>query len=1054
MFTHFNKILLRTPLMSLSSAYNFEKKDNNTLFEDGLYIASPEFYNEYIKNKENLNSQKSENLKLSFAKYWLRSSSRCTPFGTFAGATLIPIQKSSQNKIILNDPTSHNRHIRLDMNYISDFINILLQSELVRKQILFYPNNSIYQIEDKIRYVEYYNENNVRKYQISSVLNSDYLQKMLDLAKAGILLSELAEFLIQTENVTGEEANLFIDDLCTSQILIASIEPTVTGHEPLEQIIEQLKKIVGCKSIIAKLIEIQNLFKVQTIGVDFYRKIEQKLKELSPELIAPKNTIQVDMYLSTKESSIDEDLINSILKEAEDLKLLSFAGSNPDLDNFKKEFYKKYEDTEIPLSLALDSELGISYAGKKQEDAGNGEFIDNLAIILGGKSSARIEQNHLNKLSLAKYEEWNKFNLDFIEINEEDLKEFKNISKKMNFSDSWYLMGSLLSKNNKLDYKNYTFDISSLVAFSGGNLLGRFAFGDEKINDFVNEITIKEEKNDPDSVFAEIAHLPQARVGNILLRPVFRKYEIPYVGLSGIEQNYQITTDDLYVSIKNGEIILWSKKLNKRVHPKLTTAHNFSHNNSLPIYKFLCDLQGQNKAFAGVWDWGSLRNLKHLPRVIYKNLILHKASWKITAKDLDELPKEKKEWHKFFETFQKTNKIPNKVVLKQGDNELLIDFKEQIGLELFIEYVKKNNQIQIEEFLFTNNNCFVRDQNNAPFTNEIIIPFLHVETESKKTQIRKVDIINTDIERTFFPGSEWLYVKIYSGANSIDKILSTTIHTFTEEAISSNLFEHFFFIRYFDESGLHFRIRFYNSDSEKNKNLYFEFMKTLQPHLENGIIDKVLIDTYKRELERYQYSLINDSELLFYYDSKCILNFLNLINGIDAEEYRFLFGLRGIDILLSDFGLNLNEKHQLLKHLQGSFFNEFGGQEILKKQLNDRFRKYRKFIESHMDPTNDILNELDEALAFFKTRSIDNIPIVNNILSKLESLESSKNILMDLLSSYIHMYMNRLFIAKQRRYELVVYHFLERFYHSQIGRLKSKSKKDIMLETIVEVNKL
>src|SRR5690606_24114575 len=131
--------------------------------------------------------------------------------------------------------------------------------------------------------------------------------------------------------------------------------------------------------------------------------------------------------------------------------------------------------------------------------------------------------------------------------------------------------------------------------------------------------------------------------------------------------------------------------------------------NSLPIYKFLCDLQGQNKAFAGVWDWGSLRNLKHLPRVIYKNLILHKASWKITAKDLDELPKEKKEWHKFFETFQKTNKIPNKVVLKQGDNELLIDFKEQIGLELFIEYVKKNNQIQIEEFLFTNNNCFVRD---------------------------------------------------------------------------------------------------------------------------------------------------------------------------------------------------------------------------------------------------------------------------------------------------------------------------------------------------------
>ena len=1044
MFKHLNKILLRTPLQSLSIAYDFEKEEVNQLFEDGLYISSPEFYNEYIKNKEKTNIQKKDKLELSFAKYWLRSSSRCTPFGTFAGSALIPIQKSSeisQNSICLDKVSSYKRHIRLDMNYISDFINMLLQSEVVRKQILFYPNNSIYQIDDKFRYVEYYNENNVRKYQISSVHNTEYLQNILNLSKSGVTIQQLSEFLIDTEDVTKEEAESFVETLCTSQLLIASIEPAVTGLEPLEQIIIQLKQFVDCETTLNKLVELQNLLNIQTTGINFYKEIEHKLKELAPELIAPKNTIQVDMYLSVKESIIEEKLINSILKEAESLKLLSFSSPNPDLENFKTKFLKKYEDKQIPLSLALDSELGIGYAGKTQEDVANGEFIDNLAIVIGNNSST-MNQNHLQRLSLTKYEEWHRLNLDQIEIKEEDLKSFEELSKKNTFSNSWHLMGSLLSKEGKLDQEHFTFDISALSVNSGANLLGRFAHGDEKINEFVKEILLKEEENEPDSIFAEIAHLPQARIGNILLRPIIRGYEIPYVGLSGIDESKQIKTEDLYVFIKNGEVILWSKKFNKRVHPRLTTAHNFS-NNSLPIYKFLCDLQSQHKAYAGVWDWGSLRTIKFLPRVVFKNLILHKASWKITEKDLESLPKDKNNWLEFFNHFREINKIPKRVVIKQGDNTLLIDFDERLGLYLFVDYVKKYKQIQIEEFLFTNENCFVKDLRNVPFTNEVIIPFLDVDIEknvliNKKT--RKVNIINnSDIKRTFFPGSEWLYFKIYSGAKSIDTILSTTIHTFTDKAISEKLFEHFFFIRYSDEAGLHFRIRFYNSDIEKNKDLYLEFMQILNPHIDNGIIDKVLIDTYSRELERYHNNLIIDSELLFYNDSKCVVDFLNLMNGINAEEYRFLFGIRGIDTLLSDFGLNLEEKHSLLKQLQEGFFQEFGGQETLKKQLNDRFRKYRKFIESHMEPANDIENEIEEAVEIFRVRSINNAPIISKILAQLELTDNPKNILGDLLSSYIHMYMNRLFIAKQRRYELVSYHFLERFYHSKKGRLKGKS---------------
>src|SRR5690606_12399012 len=145
------------------------------------------------------------------------------------------------------------------------------------------------------------------------------------------------------------------------------------------------------------------------------------------KLIAPKNTIQVDMYLSVRDSIIEEKLINSILKQVEYLKLLSFSSSNPDLENFKNNFLKKYENKKIPLSLALDSELGIGDAGRTQQDAGSGEFIDNLAIVIGNIPSA-MTQNHLQRLSLTKYEEWHRLNLEQIEIEEKDLKNFEDLS--------------------------------------------------------------------------------------------------------------------------------------------------------------------------------------------------------------------------------------------------------------------------------------------------------------------------------------------------------------------------------------------------------------------------------------------------------------------------------------------------------------------------------------------------------------------------------------------------------------------------------------------------
>lgn len=284
----------------------------------------------------------------------------------------------------------------------------------------------------------------------------------------------------------------------------------------------------------------------------------------------------------------------------------------------------------------------------------------------------------------------------------------------------------------------------------------------------------------------------------------------------------------------------------------------------------------------------------------------------------------------------------------------------------------------------------------------------------------------------FYPNGNWLYIKIYCGDKTAEKILGNEVYRFVTE--NPTLFEKFFFIRYFDEFS-HLRIRFYNSESKRNLGLQFDFISSLQNYIESGLIHKVTIDTYQREMERYGDDLIEEAETIFYHDSISCLKMLNLFAQIEeAEKYRIVMSLRGIQELVQDFNLTLDQKYTFSKMIQTSFFREFGAHPSLQKQLNDKYRSYQKMMFSHLDTAQDEANEIEEAIQFFAERSVSIKESVMCIIDKVENEQK----LFDLLASYVHMYLNRMFVSEQRKYELVLYHFLEKYYNSQLALKKYK----------------
>lgn len=1019
----YNFVILRSPIESLINAFNVPLTFR-PIFMEGVYLASSDFYNQF-KKIDQLNDVEKSKIETSLLKYWVRSSMRCTPFGTFAGNAVIPLSERS-TKIILNDVTHHDRKIRLDMGYIHSLINEIEKLPALEDQILLFSNNSIYCTPLDVRYAESFMVNFQRDYKLTAVEKSNYLLFVIEKAKDGISISCLSSLLSVFSNVNIDEAKQFIMEMWRSQLLVSELEPCLTGEEPFERLISLIKKYQGVDFLSEQLNDIFNYLKNPKEGADFYIEAENRIKRIFNLYENGRTVIQTDLFLSCLKREINKKLVNSIINQVEDLLYMGKINNNTELDRFKKKFLEKFGNKKIPLTIALDSDLGIGYAGIYENISGGNSLIDDIEYYTEAETKQSYKE-YINDFTFNKYLEYINGNDEYIEISEAELNSFKINAESKRFPTSLYVMGGVMKKSNKLDEENFLFDLTSIGGPSGGNLLGRFTHGDKDLLDRTKEILLEEEKKNPEIIFAEIVHLPQARIGNVLLRPILRNYEIPYVGKSGIQLDNQIFITDLYLCIRNDEIVLISKKHNRRVIPRLTTAHNFSLN-SLPIYKFLCDLQNQNSSIGLIWDWASLDRLKHLPRVMYKNIILKRARWKIELSDIAKLPNIKDAYKVFFEEFISIKGIPSKVLLTEGDNQILIDFNIQASIMIFLNYLRKNKNVLLEEFLFSDENCIVKDSIGSPYTNEIIIPFHHVTGDNENISIYKFD--DEIIDKKYCPGSEWLFFNVFCSAKTADKILKEYLLPFIETGEQANLFDLFFFLRY-NEGGSHLRIRFYNHNIAKQNEVLFEFMNLFGPLLKSNVIERITVDTYVQETQRYGgHNLIEEAEALFNVDSLATLKILDLLESGIENNYRVLFGIRGLDILMDDFNLSLFEKRELSKKMFDRFFKEFGSSPALQKNLNTKFKNLKEVIFSHMDSRQDSNNEITEVVEIFRNRSMHSKEIINRIVTKLAV--QHENILFDLLASYFHMSINRLFISQQRKYELVIYHFLERYYTSKI----------------------
>lgn len=1033
-----NTVIVRNPIKEKQLDLSWEniiKIFSEKKYLEALFLGSPTVYDTLValeKGESTLETIDVERLKITLYKYASRLANRATPFGMFATVASVNI---TSNSALAVQNSALGRHTKLDMFFLGSLLPIITKNEDIRTVLQYYPNNSLYEVVDKYRYVEYYFKDNVRYHKISEVEKTEYLEAILNISKKGTTIKDLIE-LLDGEEATAEEAREFIDTLIDNQFIVSELEFTVTGKDYLEKIIDTFNEERFAfyeAEIIKKLIttlkeQITALDNHSVNDSEAYYEIYNLLRNQIGNEVDIAKLFQVDSYRKMT-GGVSFKTLKNLRGGITALNKLQSNPENATLKEFKKRFLERYEEYEQPLATVLDPDIGLGYA--KQTGAKT-PLLDNLVVVPDKQEEKLLHFDNkktflLKKLLLALQD-----NATVIEITDEELKDFQE--NELLYPDTFSVFTNIFTEAGK-----EKINLKSVSGTSANALIGRFTHLDANILALANEISNLESQLNPDKIIAEIVHLPQARTGNILYRNFQRDYEIPYLGNASVNQEHQIQIDDLYVSVRNNKVVLRSKRLNKEIIPRLSNAHNYSAN-ALPIYHFLCDIQNQD-TFGLKFSWGPLQaEFDFLPRVQYKDVLFARATWNIKKQDIETiLTTEESKVLEVVRSYQKKRNIPNLICITQGDNEILVNFNNELSCKVFYSMLKGKNFLQLKEFLFE------EDSITESYCNEIILSAHRiVESKLDNNSSDLTPEIET-VKETYSIGDDWLYYKFYCGERAGEEVLTRVINPLVNELYHKNFIKKWFFIRYNDTLGHHIRFRILLNDLN-----YFtdciQLVKKYTTEFENSkIIWKVQIDSYLRELQRYGHYAIEVTESLFHYDSFCTLQFTDMIEGDLGEKIRWLFAMLSIDHLMNDFNISLEGRVKLFNLAKISFGKEFNRSGKLNKDINTLFADNELEIERFLDKNN--IEEMYEPIwRILAERTQNNLPIIAT-LQKFDAQNKLPRSLYEILLSYVHMICNRIFLSQHRRHEMVIYDFMYKFYSKKFHfeNLKIKSKKRINL---------
>jgi thiopeptide-type bacteriocin biosynthesis protein len=977
-------------------------------------------------------SRQGRKLEPAVVAYFSRAAARATPFGLFAGFTTGTID--AQTRLHLEARERYRRHTRLDMDYLWTLAGVLERDPQLRTLFLHEPNSGLYETAGRLRLAEVRRTATGRSYHLVAFDKSSYLDAVLERARGGTTLEAAAEVLVDDE-ITQSEAEDYVAELVDNQLLVTDARPVVTGDEPVHGLVATLRPQAQTAWIAERLDEARAALEaIDAAGVgtlpDRYRAVASVLADL-PAQPDVSRLVQVDLVKPAQEATLGGRVVSEITRGVGLLHQLAPLRGPDRLSRFRDAFSERYGSREIPLVEALDEETGIGFERSNSPLAEASPLLAGLPFRAGDQEAMPWTGRDallLEKLAHALAERAGEITLEA-----SDLEALASQQQRPPLPDAFYVIATVAAESTRAIAQGaFRVLLQYVDGPPGALMLGRFCHADQTLHEFVRAQLQAEEAIRPEQLFAEIVHLPDGRTGNVVCRPVLREYEIPYLGRSGAPADRQIPVTDLLVSVRNNRMVLRSRRLGREIVPRLTTAHDPDWRN-LGVYRFLCTLQHQDVVSELAWDWGALRDAPFLPRVVSGRLVLSRARWNILEAELRSLGQARgADQFAAVQVWRARRRLPRYIVLVDRDQQLVIDLDNVLSVAALAHQLRgRRRAVLVEMFPGPDELCATGPEGR--FVHELVIPFVQAPPPRPESGQAVPQATGSSVRRSFPPGSEWLYAKLYTGTGTADQLLHHVVGPLVRSSLASGAADAWFFIRYADPDW-HLRLRLHGEPRRLHAEVLPRLEAAAAPLLETGQLWRMQLDTYEREVERYGGDRgIELAEELFTADSEAVLTILGSFSGDAGLDLRWRMAMAGMDLLFENLGLTLDEKRTLARRQREGFGQEFAVDGTFRGQVGQRYRAERTDLEALLDPGQRLPAPLATGLEALHRRSLQLTPVTDE-LRRLTRAAQLSTPMTDLAASFAHMHVNRLLRSAHRAQELVLYELLDRAYSAQAGR--------------------